>query len=518
MMMNHRKTHLHPIPQYSLPSRQRDKREPKLAIPTYLIFLSALLFGGLSLAALFLPEVQVHEDHPLSVVIMPRTSPSNPTTSHKLINNSASLRWTYSNNITKQQSGSKQSTTQYHIVFSTSCSDQQHWESYVLFYHAYKVGQHGNVTRLLSGCGTKEEEEQRLFHQTHIQTLSPNFHVHFTPDFSMVRHHRDANKKEHYKYMNKPFSLKHWFEHVLGYNESKANTHYDDDVVFLIDPDMILIKPLTHDFRDDPTVELIGNPAGEYRYVHRGHPMAQQDGYLRNEWMNLDMKKITLVNQTPALHVKENDGPVHWNSGPPYLFTAVDGYQIASHWVEFAPRVHRQFPKLFAEMFGYIIATAYLGMPHTLIKSLVVSSTTSSSREGWSFVDSIPDPVCLHHSTVKGIFALHYCGRYLLGKKWFWSKYRHRKDFMECHVPLLQVPPPSIQDEREAFSPPPVHTYKGTWTQEHKIISERQAKREAYMLCALIAKVNEAVEYFKRNTCGDAGNYSKVYNIHEDPG
>ena len=279
--------------------------------------------------------------------------------------------------------------------------------------------------------------------------------------------------------MNKPFSLKHWFEHVLGYNASKPSTHYDDDVVFLIDPDMILIKPLTHDFRDDPTVELIGNRAEEHRYVHRGLPMAQQDGYLGNEWMHLDMEKITLVNKT---------------------------------------RVHNQFPKLFAEMFGYIIATAHLGMPHTLIKSLVVSSTISKTREGWSFVDSIPDQVCLHHFTVKGIFALHYCGRYLLGKKWFWSKYRHRKDFMDCRVPLLQVPPPSIQDEREAFSPPPEHTYRGNWTQEHTIISEKQAKREAFMLCALIAKVNEAVEYFKRNTCGDSGNYSKVYNIHDDPG
>jgi hypothetical protein len=527
-MLNHRKTHQHPILASPVLSRQKDKRDPKLAIPKYLICLSAVLFGGLSLAALFLPEVQVHEEHPLSVIVKARTSPSNPTSlqldnndknKNDNVNNGASRRWTHTNNLTEQLSVRRESrTTQYHIVFSTSCSDQQHWESYVLFYHAYKVGQLGNVTRLLSGCGKKEEEEQRVFHQTHIRTLSPNFHVHFTPDFAMVRHHRVANKKEYYKYMNKPFSLKHWFEHVLGYNESKPNTPHDDDVVFLVDPDMILIKPLTHDFHDDPTVELVGNPDGEHRYVHRGHPMAQQDGYLSNQWLHLDMEKITLVNDSSVLHVKPNEGPIHWNSGPPYLFTAADGYQIATHWVKFAPRVHLQFPKLFAEMFGYIIATAHLGMPHTLIKSLVVSSTKSPNREGWSFVDSLPNQVCLHHLSVKGIFGLHYCGRYLLGKKWFWSKYRLRKDFMDCRVPLLQVPPPSIQDEREAFSPPPVHTYTGNWTQEHTIVSEKQAKREAFMLCALIAKVNEAVEYYKRNTCGDAGNYSKVYNIHDDPG
>ena len=38
------------------------------------------------------------------------------------------------------------------------------------------------------------------------------------------------------------------------------------------------------------------------------------------------------------------------------------------------------------------------------------------------------------------------------------------------------------------------------------------------MVCALIAKVNEAVEHLKRTSCGDAGNYSKIYNVHDDPG
>ena len=535
-MLNHRKNNLHPIPQSSIlspPHRKKDRRadSTRFPIPLYLRCVSVLLLGGLFLeATVFLPPVQVHEEHPLSLLVQQQKQLSSNLTLHhehespsRASNHNVTTTQTSDNDQFSMQLGNSNNVirTQYHVVFSTSCTDQQHWESYVLFYHAYKVGQHGNVTRLLSGCNKKEEEEQRLFHQTHIETLSPNFHVHFTPDFGMVQHHVHANKREPYKYMNKPFAMKHWYEHVLRYNQSKpSNTQYDNDIVFLIDPDMILMKPLTHDFRQDPTVELIGNPDAEHQYVHRGHPMAQQDGYLGGEWMTLNMQKITLVNRTPALHYKRGDGPTHWNSGPPYIFTVVDGYQLVSRWVDFAPRVHHQLPKLFAEMYGYIIASVHLGLPHTLIKSLVVSTTTTSDREGWSFVDRIQNRVCPYENgpTVEGIFALHYCKRYMVGKRWFWSKYRLRKDFMDCHAPLLQVPSPDAQDEREAFSPRPVHNYKGNWTQEHQILSEKQAKREAFMVCALIAKVNEAVEHLKRTSCGDTGNYSKIYNVHDDPG
>jgi hypothetical protein len=33
----------------------------------------------------------------------------------------------------------------YHVIFSTSCVPLQHWQSYLFFYSAMKVGQPGNV-------------------------------------------------------------------------------------------------------------------------------------------------------------------------------------------------------------------------------------------------------------------------------------------------------------------------------------------------------------------------------------
>ena len=74
--------------------------------------------------------------------------------------------------------------TPLHIVFSTSCHDQMHWESYVFFYHAWKVKQPGTVTRIASGCNEKEAKQAQDFYEKTIKTMSDRFYLHLTPDFS----------------------------------------------------------------------------------------------------------------------------------------------------------------------------------------------------------------------------------------------------------------------------------------------------------------------------------------------
>lgn len=44
-------------------------------------------------------------------------------------------------------SASSPSSPHYYMIFSSSCVPLQHWQSYLLFYSAYKVGQPGNVVR-----------------------------------------------------------------------------------------------------------------------------------------------------------------------------------------------------------------------------------------------------------------------------------------------------------------------------------------------------------------------------------
>lgn len=45
---------------------------------------------------------------------------------------------------------------------------QQHWESYVFFYHAKKVQQPGNVTRIVSSCSEAEQAREQQFFDDYI--------------------------------------------------------------------------------------------------------------------------------------------------------------------------------------------------------------------------------------------------------------------------------------------------------------------------------------------------------------
>jgi hypothetical protein len=116
-----------------------------------------------------------------------------------------------------------------------------------------------------------------------------------------------------------------------------------------------------------------------------------------------------------------------WNSGPPYLAT------VSDMWSEYTQRVLDVFPKLFAEMYGFVTATVQLELPMTLVRSMVVSgpSKTTLNREGWPYIDALPDdqvyePLSLQQqqqqestkqsNTIKLPMILHYCQEYSLGK------------------------------------------------------------------------------------------------------
>ena len=355
-------------------------------------------------------------------------------------------------NYTSTSSSSSQQDWQlpdYHVVFSTSCSDQQNWESYVFFYHARRVRQRGTVTRIASGCSDQEAAELQAFHDQFIAPMAvvPNsqqsFHLHLTPNYSRVRL---AHGKDPYKYMNKPYGMRHWMENALGLSLELNSTDADninskqqsaeqhrrllDGIVILMDPDMILLRPIGHDFSDDFELWVDGRPS--ITMVTHGHPIAQQDGYLGNEWMNLDYSYITQDKSVQRPDWKS--GPRHWNTGPPYLATVRDMFRIVTLWTETAPRTLDVYPKLFAEMYGFIWATVMLNLPFTLTKSIVVSTTETNDREGWSMVDALDDseictvPVSATSYNLANDVAsvipelptlpvgLHYCKRYTLGE------------------------------------------------------------------------------------------------------
>ncbi len=153
------------------------------------------------------------------------------------------------------------------------------------------------------------------------------------------------------------------------------------------------------------------------------------------------------------------------------------------------------------------------------MKSIVVSEPHTLEREGWAFADGLSDDeVCDVESwstNPKMPIILHYCKRYALGK-FFFSKYRLKKKYISCEPPLLTMPPRNVHKMYDYWARPPPD--RG---QTHEMIIENVtamfAKREAFMLCGLIHSVNEAARYYKVHHCNGTGNFSEVYNFHDDP-
>ena len=206
-------------------------------------------------------------------------------------------------------------------------------------------------------------------------------------------------------------------------------------------------------------------------------------------------------------------------------------------------------------MFGFIMACVQLKLPFTFLRSLVVSTTKTGNREGWAYIDALPDDqVCSPPSTARLPVGLHYCKRYLLGNvslrvlfllyvlltyssnasnvflcepaaiiKWFFSKYRLKKNTIDCDKALLRPPPSNTTHFTYdyALKPPKanveVKSLNDYVAERVKIDSKKQAKRELFMLCGLMNAVNEALRFHKIQKCGSDANVQETYSIHEDP-
>ena len=386
--------------------------------------------------------------------------------------------------------------TKYHVVFSTDCTEYHNWQSYVLFFHAEKVGQPGTITRIASGCTAKEEKEMEDFHYHRIESMSGRFKIHFTPSYINV----DGSV---FPYFNKPFGLRHWMEHVLGFPRRQDD---DDAIIILLDPDMILTRPLTRHFNatdrwEDRNIKSFT--------VDHGKPVAHQ--YLLGAaWLKWDLAKIAGEN-SPALNVKYEEAAANYQLGPPYIATAKDMYQIALKWTEFAPATKAAFPDMLAEMMAYIIAAAHLELPHTPSNSFMFSDTRVMYTEPWDWVENEPrESLC--RKDYGGIMpnVLHYCQIYTFqGYEYYKVKLKNR--IHKCSHPILEEPPSSILDGFNWSAPHPSMKYRRPQKRDEWAI--RMNQREAFMTCQMILKLNEAMEHQRIHACRHVGNASKTFRL-----
>eukprot|EP00531_Pseudo-nitzschia_arenysensis_P001700 CAMPEP_0116118764 /NCGR_PEP_ID=MMETSP0329-20121206/2281_1 /TAXON_ID=697910 /ORGANISM="Pseudo-nitzschia arenysensis, Strain B593" /LENGTH=524 /DNA_ID=CAMNT_0003612419 /DNA_START=192 /DNA_END=1766 /DNA_ORIENTATION=- len=449
--------------------------------------------------------------------------------------------------------------TKYHMIFSTSCSPFQNWQALAFFYFAHKVRQPGTVTRLVSGCTDEQAEALNKVHEERVVPLAipglQTFEMHVTPDFD------DSNGGDQ-KYFNKPNGLLHWMEQTLGF-DGKSDHEDDDSIIIIVDPDMMLIRPITDDVSTKNYVGGWVNSKNtrmhklvdyEHDIVTHGKPHAQQYGYGDNWFMAVQDHLEEIVGpDSPALKVSHEDGHDFYPAGPPYIATAKDMYQIAVHWVKFLPKYHKYFDGMMCEMHSYSLAAAHLQLPHKLAKGFMVSDVDAS--ENFDFIEKKmnksnvcmdpPKLVEVHgkhfdardsttmtdpaYEKEKGIsirelpFVLHYCQRYALGR-YFFSKYKLREDmFDDCEGSIMLEPPRNVAEvydwsmfpngvEHYDFSPDPKAT------SEHKEAFKPFARlRNGWMLCAVVYGVNEAIQAYKRESCGtDEKYFQKTWHFHEE--
>ncbi len=294
---------------------------------------------------------------------------------------------------------------------------------------------------------------------------------------------------------------------------------HPNDIIILTDPDFLLLRPLTDDF-SDARETLVGNrrksiyAKKESHYVTHGNPYAQTYG-LGTQWRKFDLDAIAGAD-SPAKDVDQSEGGLYYPVGPPYLATAADMYQISLTWSEFAPRVHKQYPHLLAEMYAYCIAAAHLKLRHMLVDSLMVSAA-GIGGEGWKFVKDIPArEVCTFASSPNHVAhpvpsVIHYCQRYAVDK-YFWGKRKVPHEIFTCEHPLLVEPPMDLGSGKYLGVVP-----NGRPDSERKEMTADKEKMNAFMLCALTMATNDAMVYFKTNYCGgeggSGGNREKTYNM-----
>ena len=451
----------------------------------------------------------------------------------------------------------------YHMVFSTSCSPFQNWQALAFFYFARKVRQPGTVTRLVSGCTDEQTAALRKVHTERVVPMAlegvQTFEMHVTPNF-------DDSKGGDQKYFNKPNGLLHWMQNSLGFKNDGSAHAEDDSIIIIVDPDMMLLRPITKDFSsinyragwvDTPNTRQHvkdGDAPVDYGndVVTHGRPHAQKYGYGKS-WIDALGKEnaIEVVGpDSPALEVSPDDARDYYPAGPPYVATARDMYQIAVHWVKFLPRYHDFFNGMMCEMHSYSLAAAHLKLPHKLATAFMVSDYESD--ENFGFIDekmtlasSCMDPPRLEPAGVPldptdsrtatdpayerlGLpvrdlpFVLHYCQRYALGR-YFFSKYKLREDvFDSCEAPMMIEPPrdvavvydwnmfPNGIEHWDYVHDPDV----SEWANQNKPLYR---KRNGWFLCTVIFGVNEAIAAYKRASCGTNETYfRKTWHFHEE--
>ena len=299
-------------------------------------------------------------------------------------------------------------------------------------------------------------------------------------------------------FYNKPWGMKHWLEHAVPPVPAGM-------VIALLDPDMILVRPLTPQVRGQPNnvynKHVYKSEADIIERIVEGKPVAQMYG-LGAPWTNDQHKRFNRTYicgaDSPCLEPMSYFGEQHYAVGPPYMAVKEDMVRIAATWTKFVPRVYEHYPFLLAEMYAYSMAAAHERLPHLQLENLMVSNTDAGG-EGWPLVDKLPHACSL---PVDGIYlpgtplptVVHYCQNFRAGNLGFAKRQVHKgpDGIFSCAHPLFAEP--SVNLDQADFR---------IKAGEKQDMSKKsiQIKRNAYTLCVIHRSINAAMIDYKQRMC-----------------
>eukprot|EP00038_Savillea_parva_P017475 m.20461 g.20461 ORF g.20461 m.20461 type:complete len:527 (-) comp3791_c0_seq1:94-1674(-) len=407
-----------------------------------------------------------------------------------------------------------------HIIFSTSCSLFQRWQAELLFFSHRKVGQRGRITRLVSGCKAPKLEEGETTHR-------PDFFVD-TGKISDAKEMRQSSNPiavvyepgsfkagASFKFANKPYSVRQWID---------TQMQRTDQVVAILDPDQVLLKPLTVEramtvdeissipgpTKEGDNIPRLGHPVGQHYPIGAawgkdGHFNIKYKDKLAKDYGGKSFAEAVCGVGSPCTEVTNQEGSNKYALGPPYLLLHEDAKKLGPSWQDFTPPVVDLTNRdLIADMWSYSMAAAHHNLPHTQIESFMVSNPWGAD-EGFGFVldyiNKNPKMSCHNPPAITdmpGPTLLHFCqnihvkdGR---GRVWMYHKGHVPEHILECDVPLLKPPPDD---------------FIATQTTD-------QGKRVAWNLCQLYSHVNEMAMAYREKYCvGQTINTSKIIFLHQ---
>ena len=423
------------------------------------------------------------------------------------------------------EGGTQNTPTKYHLIFTTDCKDPaQDWQAYIFFYHVVKSKQEGDVTRIVTGCGEGRAQLLKSAHQQQIEPMAPGrFHLHMAPV-----HPKQAevgSLRKHMKYFNMPFGVQHWMEEVLGYSPdalpNSLNVH-DSTIIMLLDHDMAILRPLTHDFTEEKEIwRQSTNPDTTkklFQVVSKGHLMAQHTPFPSAWWKILYMPDDILATRGIDQLVELSDDVENkYAAGPPMILTACDFYPLVKQWNQFTYPMYQQLnEKILREPHGpYALAAAALHRPHQIADSFSVNNYRDAGMELFQELqqqENNNEIFCRKTPYQVKPHVLQYSKRYSLGK-FVIGKHFVPGDFLgsqeSCRAPMLAEPPENIADQFNYYVDPEL---QGATVELKKTSHVQQM---TFLLCEMIQVLNDAATYYKEQHCSKNENGPTSVNLQK---